>query len=78
MRTDVNYIKEDWDLFFAFSMAVAHMGPNEKKKCLGHGSGTSHHHIPKILEIGRPEIGYYIENKSYKIHIHNKERHILD
>ena len=31
MRTDVNYIKEDWDLFFAFSIAAAQMDPNVKK-----------------------------------------------
>ena len=31
MRTDVNYIKEDWDLFFAFSMEIAQMDPNDKK-----------------------------------------------
>ena len=31
MITDVNYIKEDWDLFFAFSMAAAQMDPNVKK-----------------------------------------------
>ena len=31
-RTDVNNIKEDWDLFFAFSMAAAHMDPNNKKR----------------------------------------------
>ena len=31
MRTDDNYKKEDWDLFFAFSMAAAHMDPNDKK-----------------------------------------------
>ena len=31
MRTDVNYKKEDWDLFFAFSMAAEHMDPNDKK-----------------------------------------------
>ena len=31
MRTYINYIKEDWDLFFAFSMAAAQMDPNDKK-----------------------------------------------
>ena len=31
MRTDVNIIKEDWGLFFAFSMAAAQMDPNDKK-----------------------------------------------
>ena len=30
-RTDVNYIKEDWDLFLTFSMAAAQMDPKEKK-----------------------------------------------
>ena len=29
MRTDVNYIKEDWYLFFASSMAEAQMEPND-------------------------------------------------
>ena len=32
MRTDVNYKREDWDLFFAFSMAAAHMDPNDNKR----------------------------------------------
>ena len=32
MRTDVHYKKEDWDLFFAFSMAEAQMDPNDKKR----------------------------------------------
>ena len=32
MRTNVNYKKEDWDLFFAFSMAAAQMDPNNKKE----------------------------------------------
>ena len=38
MRTDVNFIKEDWDLFFSFSMAAEHMDPNDpkKKQCIGH------------------------------------------
>ena len=31
MRTDVNYKKEDWDLFFVFSMAATQMDPNNKK-----------------------------------------------
>ena len=31
MRIDVNYIKEDWDLFFAFSMAAAQIDPNNNK-----------------------------------------------
>ena len=31
MRTDVNYKKEDWGLFFSFSMAAAQMDPNNKK-----------------------------------------------
>ena len=31
MRTDVNYKKEDWDLFFEFSMAAVQMDPNDKK-----------------------------------------------
>ena len=28
---DVNFIKEDWGLFFEFSMAAAQMDPNDKK-----------------------------------------------
>ena len=31
MRKDVNCKKEDWELFFAFSMAAAQMDPNDKK-----------------------------------------------
>ena len=31
MRTDVNYKKEDWYLFFAFLMAAAQMDLNDKK-----------------------------------------------
>ena len=31
MRTDVNSKKDHWELFFAFSMAVAQMYPNDKK-----------------------------------------------
>ena len=31
MRSDVNFIKEDWDLFFSFSMAEAQMDTNDKK-----------------------------------------------
>ena len=31
IRTDVNFIKEDWGLFFKFSMAAAQMEPNYKK-----------------------------------------------
>ena len=31
IRTDVNFIKEDWSLFFESSMAAAHMDPNDKK-----------------------------------------------
>ena len=31
MRIDVNYKKEDWDLFFAFSMAAAQIEPNDQK-----------------------------------------------
>ena len=32
MRTDVNFINEDWDLLLAFSMAAVQMDPNEKKR----------------------------------------------
>ena len=32
MRTDVNFKREDWELFFAFLMAAAHMEPNYKKR----------------------------------------------
>ena len=28
IRTDVNFIKEDWGLFFEFSMAASQMDPN--------------------------------------------------
>ena len=31
MRTYVNFKKEDWDLFFPFSMTAAQMDPNYKK-----------------------------------------------
>ena len=31
IRTDVNFIKEDWGLFFGFSMAAAQMDPKDKK-----------------------------------------------
>ena len=31
MRTDVNCKIDDWELFFAFSMAAANMDPNDKK-----------------------------------------------
>ena len=31
IRTDVNFIKEDWSLFFQFSMEAAQMDPNDKK-----------------------------------------------
>ena len=34
IRTDVNFIKEDWGLFFEFSMAAAHMDPNKKKRSI--------------------------------------------
>ena len=57
IRTDVNFIRDDWGLFFKFSMAAEQMDPNDKKQYLGHGNGTSHRHRPKILEMGRPEIG---------------------
>ena len=30
-RTDVNFIKEDWYLLFAFSMAISQMDRNYKK-----------------------------------------------
>ena len=60
-------------------MAAAQMDPNDKKnQYLGHGSGPSHCHRPKILEIGRPEIGCYIGNKADKICSHKKEWHIID
>ena len=29
--TDVNFIKEDWGLFFEFSMTAAQMDPNNNK-----------------------------------------------
>ena len=31
IRTDVNFIKEYWGLFFEFSMAAAQMDPDDKK-----------------------------------------------
>ena len=31
IRTDVNFIKEDWGLFLGFSMAATQMDPNDKK-----------------------------------------------
>ena len=31
IRIDVNFIKEDWGLFFEFSMATVQMDPNNKK-----------------------------------------------
>ena len=31
IRTDVNFIKEDWGSFFKISMAAAQMDPNDKK-----------------------------------------------
>ena len=31
IRTDINFINEDWGLFFEFSMATAQMDPNDKK-----------------------------------------------
>ena len=34
MKTNVNFIKEDWGLFFEFSMEAAQMNPNDKKICI--------------------------------------------
>ena len=34
MRTEVNYIKEDWGLLFEFSMETAQMDPNYKKNSI--------------------------------------------
>ena len=34
IRTDVNFIKEDWGLFLVFSMAAAQMDPNNKKRSI--------------------------------------------
>ena len=34
IRTYVNFIKEDWGLFFEFSMAAAQMDPNDKKSSI--------------------------------------------
>ena len=45
-------------------------------QCHGHGSRTSHRHMPKILEMVRQDIGYYIDNNANKIHIHEKKQHI--
>ena len=78
ITTDVNFIKDDWGLFFEFSMSEAQMYPNDKKQYLGHGSGTSHRHRPKNLEMRRPEIGCYIGNKTNKISSNDRERYITD
>ena len=32
--TDVNFIKEDWGLFFEFLRATAQMDPNDKKSSI--------------------------------------------
>ena len=32
IRTNVNFIKEDWGLFLELSMAAAQMDPNDKKE----------------------------------------------
>ena len=72
IRTYVSFIKEDWSLFFEFSMGEKKWTQTTKKQYLGHGSGTSHCHRPKILEMGRPEIGRCIGNKANKIHSHEK------
>ena len=70
MRTDVNYIKEFWDLFFAFSMAAAQMDPhNNRKSCvLDMEVEPVTVADPRKLVMGRPEIGCYIGNKANKIH----------
>ena len=34
MKTDVDSKKDDWELFFAFSMAAAQMDPDDKKKAV--------------------------------------------
>ena len=34
IKTDVHFIKEDWGLFFEFSMAAAQMDPNDKKSSI--------------------------------------------
>ena len=34
IRTDVNFIKEDWGLFFEFSMPAEQMDPNDKKNSI--------------------------------------------
>ena len=78
IRSDVIFIKGDWGLFFEFSITAAQMDPNDKKTVSCHVSGTSHCHRPKILEMGRPEIGCYIRNKTDNISSHERERHITD
>ena len=74
MRKYVNYKKEDWDLFFLFSMVAAQMGPNEKKnQCPDHGSGTSDRHRPNIWKwadqrldatLGTRSIRYIVTRRS--------------
>ena len=34
IRTDVNFIKDDWGLFFEFSMEAAQIDPNNKKRSI--------------------------------------------
>ena len=34
IRTDVNFIQDDWGSFFKFSMAAAQMNPNAKKSSI--------------------------------------------
>ena len=34
IRTNVNFIKEDWGLFLELSMAAAQMDPNDKKRII--------------------------------------------
>ena len=34
IRTDVNFIKEDWGLFFGFSMTATQMDPDNKKSSI--------------------------------------------
>ena len=54
-----------------------HRCTNTKKKQYPvHGGVTSHLHRPKMLEMGRPEIGCYIGNKTNNIPSPEKERQI--
>ena len=65
MRNDANFQKEDWELFFEFSMASAHVYPNKKKSIvldmeLEAFTTTD----PIFLEMGRPLFEFNIGKNS--------------